>query len=115
MIRGLSIKEPHAGLILCGEKTIETRTWKTNYRGTILICVSQSPKSDISGHAIATATIKACRTMVKGDEPEAMIELYDRANAWILDDIRPINQFPIKGSLGLFHLKQETIKRINYL
>lgn len=29
----LSIKEPYATLIANGDKLIETRSWKTNYRG----------------------------------------------------------------------------------
>ena len=46
-MKALSIKEPWATLILEGKKTIETRTWKTNYRGEILLCASKNPKSNI--------------------------------------------------------------------
>lgn len=33
----LTIKQPWASLIALGEKHIETRSWKTKYRGTLLI------------------------------------------------------------------------------
>lgn len=36
----LSIKEPFASLILNKHKTIETRSWKTNYRGELFIHAS---------------------------------------------------------------------------
>lgn len=36
----LSIKQPHATLICAGIKTVENRTWKTDYRGKILIHAS---------------------------------------------------------------------------
>ena len=38
----LSIKEPWASLIMNGTKRIETRSWKTKYRGEIYIHASLS-------------------------------------------------------------------------
>ena len=37
MAKALTIKQPYASLIVEGIKDIENRTWKTNYRGKILI------------------------------------------------------------------------------
>ena len=37
MAKALTIKQPYASLIVEGIKDIENRTWKTNYRGRILI------------------------------------------------------------------------------
>ena len=39
-MKTLSIKQPWAYLIACGLKDIENRTWKTKYRGKILIHAS---------------------------------------------------------------------------
>ena len=36
----ISIKEPFATLIMNGDKKIETRSWKTNYRGELFIHAS---------------------------------------------------------------------------
>lgn len=36
-MKALSIKQPWAWAIMAGHKTIENRTWKTPYRGRILI------------------------------------------------------------------------------
>ena len=40
-MKALSMKQPVPELILRGKKTIETRTWKTKFRGTFLIHASQ--------------------------------------------------------------------------
>ena len=39
---GLSIRQPWAKLILTGKKSIETRTWNTNFRGVFIIHASKS-------------------------------------------------------------------------
>jgi len=39
----LSIKNPWAYLVVLGIKDIENRSWKTNYRGKLLIHATQTP------------------------------------------------------------------------
>lgn len=36
----LSVRQPWADRIARGIKTIELRTWRTNYRGPLLICAA---------------------------------------------------------------------------
>ena len=43
-MKTLTIKNPWAGLILLGMKDVENRTWKTDYRGKLLIHSSKSKK-----------------------------------------------------------------------
>ena len=38
----LSLTEPYATIIKEGKKTIETRSWKTNYRGKLYIHASST-------------------------------------------------------------------------
>lgn len=45
VIRVLSIKEPHATLLLTPCKNFETRSWATSYRGEIYLHASQSVPS----------------------------------------------------------------------
>lgn len=47
----LSIKEPFATLICEKKKTIETRSWKTNYRGKLYIHASLT-KAPLKGKEI---------------------------------------------------------------
>lgn len=106
-MKALSIREPWATLILEGNKTIETRTWKTNHRGKILLCASKNPKSKISGKAFAVADLVDCLPMVKDDEKFACCEIYPKANSWFLANVTPIDPFEIKGQLGLFETEYE--------
>ncbi len=41
-MKALSIHQPWASLIAEGHKTIETRTWKTNYRGPLAVHASKT-------------------------------------------------------------------------
>ena len=43
----LTIKQPWASLIIEGKKTYEFRSWKTNYRGKILIHAGLSLEKDM--------------------------------------------------------------------
>lgn len=103
-MKALSIKEPWASMILSGKKTIETRTWKTNYRGPILLCASKNPKSKISGMAFATAKILDCSPMVRDDERFACCKKYLGAVSWFLVNIKKIRPFQVKGQLRLFEV-----------
>jgi hypothetical protein len=40
-MKTLSVRQPYAWLIVAGFKTIENRTWRTNYRGPLQIHASQ--------------------------------------------------------------------------
>jgi len=41
-MKAISLKQPWANFIRDGRKTIETRAWKTEYRGDLLICSSKN-------------------------------------------------------------------------
>jgi len=45
-MKTLSVKQPWAWLICAGYKDVENRTWKTNYRGRILIHASRNVDPD---------------------------------------------------------------------
>lgn len=98
------IKEPYSSMIRCGEKTIETRTWTTDYRGKLLLCCSKNPPSAISGKAFAIADLVDVRPMTKADEFKARCQVYPNAYSWVLQNIKLIKLFPVEGQLGLFEV-----------
>lgn len=61
-MKALSVKQPWANMIASGEKTIETRTWMTGYRGQVLIVSSKQPR-------IEPARMRACRRHLDGLPP----------------------------------------------
>jgi len=46
-MKTLTVKQPCAYLICLGLKDIENRTWKTNFRGRVLIHASAKPDYDV--------------------------------------------------------------------
>ena len=103
-MKAISIKGEWALLIRDGNKTIETRVWKTKYRGKLLLCASKVPKTELSGKAFAIADLVNCRTMIEDDEPEAMCEIYPKANSWFLKNVTPIKPLSVKDQLRLFEV-----------
>ena len=98
-------------MILNGKKTIETRTWKTKYRGDILLHASRKPDSELSGCIFAVAEITDCKSMTNEDEGSACCKIYPKANSWFLKNIRPTELKFITGKLGLWEFNCELIKR----
>ncbi len=109
-MKALSIKEPYASMILNGKKTIETRTWKTRHRGRLLLCASKEPESSISGHAFAVCRLVDIRPMKQEDELDACCRLYPGAFSWFLEDITPVELFPVRGYPGLFNVSNDMVK-----
>ncbi len=101
-MKALSIKEPWISLIAKRKKTIETRTWKTNYRGTLVLVGSKKPEGPYSGKAACFVRLIDCRPMTKDDEEAAKCELYGGAWAWVLEHIRLAPQARIRGRLGIY-------------
>jgi hypothetical protein len=128
-IRALVLRQPWATLVATGEKLIETRRWKTPYRGPVLIIAGQhrmtrkeetllyrrvaDPWDCPLGAAVATCTLidvvpydsavhreKACLTL-------AAEEYFQPQWAWLLMDVRRLDPFPMKGQLGLYSVEIE--------
>ena len=127
-MRVLSIKEPFATLIKDGVKRIETRSWKTNYRGELYIHASLT-KKDITdrhellelvkdktfsyGYIICRCKLKDCVYMTKdfvedirnNHHQEYICGIYTEGRyAWVLDEIEILDKpIPAKGKLGIWN------------
>lgn len=129
----LSVKEPFATLIKEQIKFIETRSWKTNYRGELYIHASITKSSidfknkdfmnlieELSyqpGHILCKCKLVDCIYMTeeyinnlkKNNYKEYISGLYEVGRyAWILDDIEALD-IPIlaKGKLGIWNYYNE--------
>ena len=127
----LTIKEPFATLIKNKIKYIETRSWKTNYRGELYIQAGVAKLSkevkerkelsylynedDLNyGYIICKCKLIDCIEMT-----EEFIEKEKQKNtnnfiagryevgryAWVLDEIEPIKPIRVKGQLGIWNYK----------
>lgn len=123
-MKALSLLQPWASAIMLGGKRIETRSWKTEYRGLIAIHASKKmPKNtryvlppDLNlplGAILGTVTLSDVKRVeeVKGNLSAWELALGDYSDgrwAWLLTDIMPFDQ-PIycKGALGLWKVPEE--------
>jgi activating signal cointegrator 1 len=143
-IKAISLWQPWASLIAAGVKKYETRSWKTDYRGPLLICAAklrlsfdvlmrlgEDPKfrdslfhrtKDVMdwvervreylpyGEAVAIASLTRCiktencfPAQMKGALPFG--DFSPGRYAWKLENLRPMNPFPVKGRQGLFEVE----------
>ena len=106
-MKALSIHPIYAMYILNGYKTVECRTWKTDYRGEFVICsTAKQIRGTIPGHALCTAKIVDIVPFTKDHLKAACMyedEMPENAYAWILEDVRPIRPVPVKGKLSLWN------------
>lgn len=110
----LTIKEPYATLIAAGLKEYEFRTWKTSYRGEILIHAAKTPNIENKkrfidrnlnykeGFIIAKATITDC------------VEVDDKLIKELLNKDKEVyKNLSVKRDKILYGFKLENVERIN--
>lgn len=129
-MKAITIKEPYATLIKEGYKEYEFRTWKTSYRGDILIHSAKSyDKSNLDrfkdrkleynpGKIIAKATITDCIEVdekIKKELLDRDKEVYKNLSkkrdkplyGFKLENIEIIDPIEVKGQLGLWEYKEK--------
>lgn len=128
----LTIKEPYATLIATNNKKIETRSWKTNYRGKLYIHAGLSKVTkeydtssinyliqDLNysyGQIICEAELVDCIYMTKEYienlkntiYQEYLVGKYEEGRyAWVLDNIKPLDKkISVKGKLGIWNYER---------
>ena len=129
----LSITEPMATLICLGKKKIETRSWKTNYRGELYIHASLTKirkewkdnkelmnlldNSSLNyGNIICKCNLVDCVYMdnefinkIKKDNQEYICGIYELGRyAWILENVEILAaSIKVKGHLGIWNYEEE--------
>jgi hypothetical protein len=110
----ITIKEPYATLIAEGLKEYEFRTWKTNYRGDILIHSAKTPNKENKKrfidrnlkynerYIIAKATITDC------------VEVDDKLIKELLNKDKEVyKNLSIKRDKPLYGFKLENVEKID--
>jgi hypothetical protein len=124
-MKAISIQQPFAFEILSGVKTIEVRTEDTLHRGDLLICSSGKPAFSTEemeemedeygctfqyGQALCIVRLAEVRLMTRGDEELALMdEINPESYSWVIEDVRPVLPFPVKGKQGLFEVDDHLI------
>lgn len=112
-VKALSLLPEWAAAICDGIKTVEWRTWKTDYRGELLICASSRKlKGLISGHALCMVNLVDVVPFTKKHIDNALMDgMPEPAGyAWIIDNVRLIKPFPYKGKLHLYDVDASLVE-----
>ena len=136
-MKALSLLQPWASLVVIGAKRLETRSWSTNYRGTLLIHASSGkagsllsseppfsryindfnnlPLGAIIGSVILTDIVKVEQLQLS-EKTINQLSLEERAfgdytpgrYVWILEEAVQFEKtVPIRGTLGLWEYSGE--------
>lgn len=117
-MKALTLRQLWAYLVLFNDKTIECRTWQTDYRGDLLICSSSSKEAGlISGHALCVVELTSIEPFTKTHLDQACLDGMPEKDsyAWHLENLRYIKPFPVKGKLHLFDVDDSLIEVTNSL
>jgi hypothetical protein len=76
-VKALVLHQPWASLMALGSKTIETRGWRTHYRGDIAICASARHCWHELGDVANPVFREALCRMLPFDKVLCVVELYD--------------------------------------
>lgn len=113
-MKALSVKPLWATAILQEVKTIEWRSWSTDYRGPLLICASSSPwyAGSICKHALCIVELVDVVPFTKKHLDAALMdEVPENAGyAWLLGSVTFVTPFEVKGKLHLYDVDDSLIK-----
>jgi len=121
-MKTLSLKQPSSEFILEKKKTIELRSWNTNFRGEFFIHSSKNPDKESMkkfgfedlpcGYIVGKANLKYVK------EYNSQKEFLEDVNkhlgesfygsyvgyGFVLDNIKRVEPFPAKGKLNFWNL-----------
>ena len=102
-MKALSVRGDFIMDMIAGKKKIEYRSWKTNYRGPILMC---STTKKVAGAAPGYAL---CVVNLTGIQYFPWEDLY----YWNIELANVIKPIHVKGQLKLFNVDNDLIKPIS--
>lgn len=138
-VRALSWKQPYGLLMLKPHNKIETRTWKTGYRGKVLMCASKMAYTTESiinisgekqydrimplvegkqlhlGQAFAVGELIHCRKMTRADEDICFVEYHPDRWLHIYTAVQAIEPFDWKGCQGWKKLLETDKRKIKFI
>src|SRR5262249_52458255 len=110
--KALTVKQPWAHLIVQGIKTIENRTWTTDYRGRLLIHAGRSfdGGASIQGEdwtdrltfGAIIGHVELVDIVTEHSSP-----FFVGPFGWVLGNPKPIKPIPLRGKVGLFDVQLE--------
>ena len=132
IMKALTIRQPWAELILRGRKPFELRSWRTYYRGPLVIHAAAkidaeearhfglNPAKLITGAFVGVVILSEVRPYTHEDarvlkKRRAGFVWFPRTFSWVLKRPRRITPVKAKGQLSLFKVPSAVARRIDRL
>ncbi|MFR4967940.1 MAG: ASCH domain-containing protein [Lactobacillus kalixensis] len=108
-MKALSVRGDYIMDMIRGTKTIEYRSWQTNYRGPVLMCSTvKKVQGACPGYAMCVAKI----TNIEWSEKDRLyhwhIAPFERGGSYL------VKPFHVKGQLRLFNVDDKLIHHAPY-
>jgi len=102
-------------LVVNGDKTVEVRSRRTNFRGDVVIISTLKPAIEtnlLNGYALGIVTIVDCIEFIPSMQNQAKIKYIPNHWAWVLKNPRLIDPVKTKGQLGIFNRDIQNLQLI---
>lgn len=112
-MKALSLWPEWALEVLCEEKTVEVRSWPTDYRGKLLICATKRrTPGTIPGHALAVVDLVDCVPFEEKHMEDALADEMppEGSWAWIFGEAWAVRPFKVNGRQRLYEVDDELIE-----
>jgi hypothetical protein len=109
----LTVRQPWAHLIIAGIKPVENRSWKTDYRGLLLIHAGlgydpwdaeleyhHGIKRGLLTYGAVIGSVELVDIVTEHSSP-----FFVGPYGWVLENPRPIDPVPLRGQLRIFNAK----------
>lgn len=126
-MKALSVKQPHAELLVSGVKGFETRSWLTTHRGPLAIHASlredeeamvahgYAPGSLPLGRIVGSVDITACVPFERQHERLACTPWRPNTFAWRTENARRLDSvLPVPGRLGIWTLPPGLLTEVQH-
>ena len=125
-MKALSLKQPWADLIVQGKKIIQSRKWRSNFRGEFYIhasksfdkknCESFGIKNPVTGALIGKVELVNVKEYKNKKEFDEDYRKHFAKNfvryGYLLRNIKRINPVPYKGKLNFFEVKTKHLNSV---
>lgn len=122
-LKALTIQQPWAQLIVTGHKTIENRTWKTEYRGPLYIHAGKRMYDMPTAEIVRLCDLMGKTNILQFGAIIGRVDLVDivtRSNdpffcgpyGWVLRNPEILTPVPMRGQMRLIDLPADITQRL---
>lgn len=115
-MKSLFVRNPWAFDIYMGDKSVEVRSWSTNYRGPLLVCSSRTAPAEWKdlpcGVSLCVVELKDVVPAERKHARRALCQIPENHFAWILGSPEATEWIEIPGHTSIRDVAADVLKRL---